>query len=78
MAAVIQAALMEAFTVSPPVDRPELHEETVAAHARIVDCIAAGDAAGAAAAMRAVIQSGVDRVAREGRLPAAVPTAPGI
>lgn len=78
MAAVIQAALMEAFTVSPPVDRPELHAETVAAHARIVDCIAAGDAQGAAAAMRAVIQSGVDRVAREGRPVAGEARAPGI
>jgi len=77
MAAVIQAALMEAFTISPPVQRPGLHAETVAAHARIVDCIAARDADGAAAAMRAVIQSGVDRMAREARgARAASPTSP--
>ena len=69
MASVIETALLEAFTLSPPVRSPELHRETVESHALIVDRIEAGDGPGAAAAMLAVIDAGVARIARE--------TAPG-
>jgi DNA-binding FadR family transcriptional regulator len=61
-AAVIEVALLASFSLTSPVDRPDLHTEVVAAHAAIVDAIEASDAAAAAAAMRAVIQSGFDRV----------------
>lgn len=65
MASVIETALLEAFTLSPPVRTPELHRETVESHARIVERIEARDAAGAAAAMLAVIEAGVARIATE-------------
>jgi len=68
MAAVIETALLEAFLVSPPVQRPELHHEVVQAHALIVDCITRGDEPGAAEAMRAVIDSGQVRLKAEARI----------
>lgn len=65
VASVIETALLEAFTLSPPTRAPELHRETVDAHARIVDCIEARDGSGAAAAMLAVIDAGYSRVESE-------------
>lgn len=68
MASVIETALLDAFTLSPPVRSPQLHSETVESHALIVDRIEAGDAPGAAAAMLAVIDAGVTRIETEARL----------
>lgn len=65
LASVIETALLEAFTLSPPTREPQLHRETVDAHERIVDCIEAGDGPGAAAAMIAVIDAGYQRVEAE-------------
>ncbi|HEX8470942.1 MAG TPA: FadR/GntR family transcriptional regulator [Brevundimonas sp.] len=67
VASVIETALLEAFTLSPPTRAPDLHRETVDAHARIVDRIEARDGAGAAAAMLAVIDAGYSRVESEHR-----------
>lgn len=65
LASVIETALLEAFTLSPPTREPQLHRETVESHERIVDCIEAADGAGAAAAMVAVIDAGYQRVEAE-------------
>ena len=65
VAGVIETALLEAFTLSPPTRAPDLHHETVRAHARIVDRIAAQDEEGAAKAMLAVIDAGYQRVEAE-------------
>jgi DNA-binding FadR family transcriptional regulator len=65
VASVIETALLEAFTLSPPVRQPELHRDTVDAHERIVDRIEARDGPGAADAMRAVIDAGYNRVEAE-------------
>lgn len=67
LASVIETALLEAFTLSPPTREPQLHRDTVDAHERIVDCIEAGDGPGAAAAMIAVIDAGYQRVEAEQR-----------
>ncbi|MGA0544002.1 FadR/GntR family transcriptional regulator [Brevundimonas sp. VNH65] len=69
LAGVIETALLEAFTLSPPVRQPELHRDTVDAHERIVDRIEARDGPGAAEAMRAVIDAGYVRVEAENRSP---------
>ena len=58
--AVIEAALRASFVLSAPVNRPDF-ETSVAAHARIVEAIAAGDPAAAAEAMRTVIFNGLRR-----------------
>lgn len=60
-AAVIEVALLASFSLTWPVDRPDLQEECVAEHAAILDAIEVGDSDAAAAAMRQVIQSGYDR-----------------
>ena len=67
VAAVIEAALIQAFQLSPPVRTPALQKETVDAHAAIVDAIEARNGDAAAKAMLAVIDSGVDRIERERR-----------
>jgi DNA-binding FadR family transcriptional regulator len=67
VASVIETALLEAFTLSPPTRAPDLHRETVDAHERIVERIAARDGPGAAAAMLAVIDAGYSRVESEHR-----------
>lgn len=67
IAGVIETALLEAFTLSPPTRAPDLHRETVDAHERIVDRIEARDDRGAAAAMIAVIDAGFSRVESEHR-----------
>ena len=65
VAGVIETALLEAFTLSPPTRAADLHHDTVEAHARIVERIGAGDEAGAAQAMLAVIDAGYQRVEAE-------------
>ena len=65
VAGVIETALLEAFTLSPPTRAPDLHHETVEAHARIVERIVAHDEEGAAQAMLAVIDAGYQRVEAE-------------
>ncbi len=65
VASVIEAALLEAFRLSPPTRSQTLHLETVAAHARIIDCIERQDGPGASQAMLAVIDAGNQRVERE-------------
>lgn len=65
LASVIETALLEAFTLSPPTRSEALHKETVDAHERIVDCIEASDPAAAGAAMVAVIDAGYQRVEAE-------------
>lgn len=70
LASVIETALLEVFTLSPPTREPRLQNETADAHARIVDCIEQGDGPGAAAAMMAVIEAGFERVEAERSSPA--------
>lgn len=65
LASVIETALLEAFTLSPPTRSAQLHRDTVDAHERIVDCIEARDGPGAARAMVAVIDAGYQRVEAE-------------
>ena len=65
LAGVIEAALLEAFTLSPPTAAPLLHKETVDLHARIVDAIETGDGPTAAAAMLATIDAGHARIEAE-------------
>lgn len=65
LASVIETALLEAFTLSPPTRSATLHRDTVDAHERIVDRIEAADGPGAAAAMVAVIDAGYQRVEAE-------------
>ncbi len=60
---VIEAALVASFSLSSPVDQPQLHERTVALHAAIVDAIEDGKPEAARAAMLAVIEEGVARIA---------------
>jgi DNA-binding FadR family transcriptional regulator len=65
VAGVIETALLEAFTLSPPTRAPDLHRDTVDAHEKIVDRIEARDGPGAAAAMLTVIDAGFSRVEAE-------------
>lgn len=58
--AVIEAALRASFVLSAPADARE-HDIAVAAHERIVEAIADGDAEAAAAAMTNVIFNGLRR-----------------
>jgi DNA-binding FadR family transcriptional regulator len=58
MAAVIEAALIAAFSLTSPVDETEALDVALTTHARIVDAIEARDADAAAAAMVHVIQMG--------------------
>lgn len=62
VAALIETALVAAFSLSSPVDRAELHAHTVEAHEAIVDAIEARDAQAAAEAMLGVIAAGYERV----------------
>lgn len=59
LSAVIEAALVESFTLSSPTENLDRHEDVVRAHEMIVDAIAARDPAAAAAAMTAVIERGI-------------------
>jgi DNA-binding FadR family transcriptional regulator len=65
LASVIETALLEVFTLSPPTRDLKLHRETVEAHEKIIDCIEDCDGVGAAAAMITVIEAGVQRVEAE-------------
>ena len=65
VAAVIEAALIASFSLSSPVDQPQLQADTVIAHAAIVDAIEAGNGEAAALAMLAVIDDGFERIEAE-------------
>lgn len=56
LSAVIETALVASFTMSSPINDPDLHNLNVSSHAAIVDAIEAGDEERAAAATRAVIK----------------------
>ncbi len=56
ISAVIETALVASFTMSSPINDPDLHHLNVSSHAAIVDAIEAGDEEGAAEATRAVIK----------------------
>lgn len=73
LASVIETALVEVFTLSPPTRDLKLHRDTVDAHERIVDCIEARDGRRAAAAMISVIDAGYGRVEAEQSGPAPLP-----
>jgi DNA-binding FadR family transcriptional regulator len=62
IASVIEAALVASFSHSSPVDDSSDHEDTVNAHAAIVDGIESGDEQAAAQAMLKVIDIGVRRI----------------
>ncbi|UIJ45261.1 FadR family transcriptional regulator [Sphingomonas cannabina] len=64
MSAVVETALVASFTLSSPVREESEHEVSVRGHKRIADAIEAGDGATAAEAMRAMINHGVERIAR--------------
>lgn len=57
ISAVIETALVASFTMSSPIDDPDLHTHNVRSHEKIVDAIEAGDEVAAADAMRAVIKN---------------------
>lgn len=80
VAGVIEAALIESFSLSQPMRTPTRHKETVAAHTAIVDAIEARDEQAAADAMMGVIDAGVDRIEKEKRTDTGVrkpkPTSP--
>ncbi|MDP5279821.1 FadR/GntR family transcriptional regulator [Sphingomonas sp. DG1-23] len=57
ISAVIETALVASFTMSSPIDDPELHTHNVRSHEKIVDAIESGDEVAAADAMRAVIKN---------------------
>lgn len=60
---LIEVALAETFTVSSPIPNTERHKGTVDRHRAIAVAIQQRDPEGARAAMRRVIQEGIDRVA---------------
>lgn len=60
---LIEAALVTAFTLGSPAEDPLRHSTSAAAHRRIAEAIAAGDADAAAAAVEVVIREGRTRVA---------------
>lgn len=64
LAAVIETALLASFRLSSPVREADVHTASVSGHGRIVDAIEAGDAAGAADAMRDIIGHGLSRIDR--------------
>lgn len=65
VAAVIEAALLAAFSESSPMESSEDHVQSVTAHAAIVDAIAARDEDAAAAAMLEVIEAGMRRTTKK-------------
>lgn len=67
LASVIETALLEVFTLSPPTRDLRLQADTAAAHERIVDLIERQDGPGAAEAMLFVIDAGYERVEAERR-----------
>lgn len=62
IAAVTEAALFAAFSLSSPTESQERHKAVVEGHRAIVDAIEAGDGEGAANAMLAIIDAGFERV----------------
>lgn len=67
LASVIETALLEVFTLSPPTQDAALQAETAVAHEHIVDRIEEKDGLGAAEAMLFVIDAGYERVEAERR-----------
>lgn len=63
ISAVIEVALTQTFTVSSPILNTDQHRTVVARHRAVAEAISRRDADGARAAMRQVIQDGVDQVA---------------
>jgi DNA-binding FadR family transcriptional regulator len=57
---LIEVALVAVLTVSQPVRYPVRHDKSIADHRAIADAISRGDTEGARAAMRLVIQDGVN------------------
>ncbi|MDR3472725.1 MAG: FadR/GntR family transcriptional regulator [Devosia sp.] len=58
---LIEVALVAMLTVSSPAEEPDRLAESVAQHQAVIDAIEAGDARAAEAAMRVVVQVGIDR-----------------
>jgi DNA-binding FadR family transcriptional regulator len=65
LASVIETALLEVFTLSPPTQDAALQAETAMAHERIVDHIEEKDGLSAAEAMLLVIDAGYERAEAE-------------
>jgi DNA-binding FadR family transcriptional regulator len=63
ISSVTEAALLIAFSENSPMDHAEEHAKTMAAHAEVVERIAAGDSEGARQAMTFVIEVGQRRIA---------------
>lgn len=63
VSALIEVALVAAFTISSPTEDPAAQAYSVACHRAIADAIRDRDPEGARAAMRVVILQGSDRVA---------------
>lgn len=63
VSSLIEVALAATFTVSSPIPNTERHRANVARHRQIVEGIEKRDPDAARAAMRRVIQEGIDRVA---------------
>lgn len=63
ISSLIEVALATTFTVSSPIPNTEQHRRAVERHRAIVDAIAKRQPDAAHAAMRRVIQEGIDRVA---------------
>ncbi|WP_373356475.1 FadR/GntR family transcriptional regulator [Pseudoroseicyclus sp. CXY001] len=64
--ALIEAALLAALRLSSPAANNRRRSDIAERHGRIVDAIEAGDARGAAEAMRDVISAGRDRIVQAG------------
>lgn len=62
LAGVIETALVASFSLSSPMDAPQLQGDTVQDHRAIVDAIESGDARAAELAMLAVIDVGHERI----------------
>ena len=60
--AIVEAALIESFTRNHAVDEGAVLARSLDLHGRVIDAIEEGDAAAAAAAMRAVIDLGTPRI----------------
>ncbi|RUT33216.1 FadR family transcriptional regulator [Arsenicitalea aurantiaca] len=59
---LIEVALVTSLAISSPIENRTAWKSSVAAHAGIVEAIAAGDQDGAREAMRVVIRQGTDRI----------------
>lgn len=64
---LIEVALVAVLRISSPIDDPDRHENSVAAHRAIADAIARREPDTARAAMRAVIEEGIEWSTRASR-----------